>query len=115
MVFISSTSALGNRGQANYAAAKAGIAGLTLVAAAEMGRYGVTVNAIAPGYIQTAMTDALGLPVERLLEHLDGMAIVRRDAFTNGQWDVPGAELIAGWFDHVTPLSVQEPPRRKAG
>jgi NAD(P)-dependent dehydrogenase (short-subunit alcohol dehydrogenase family) len=56
MVFLSSTSALGNRGQANYSAAKAGIAAFTLVAAAELGRYGVTVNAIAPS-ARTRMTE----------------------------------------------------------
>ncbi|MBF6474697.1 MULTISPECIES: 3-oxoacyl-ACP reductase FabG [Nocardia] len=58
IVSLSSRSALGNRGQANYAAAKAGIQGLTATLALELGPYGVTVNAVAPGYIATAMTAA---------------------------------------------------------
>lgn len=56
IVNLSSVSALGNRGQANYAAAKAGVQGLTKTLAIELGRFGVTVNAIAPGFIETEMT-----------------------------------------------------------
>src|SRR6195952_717122 len=55
IVSLSSTSALGNRGQANYAAAKAGIQGFTKTLAIELGRYNVTANAIAPGMIATDM------------------------------------------------------------
>ncbi|MFG1793568.1 3-oxoacyl-ACP reductase FabG [Nocardia sp. NPDC049149] len=58
IVSLSSRSALGNRGQANYAAAKAGIQGLTATLAIELGRYNINVNAVAPGYIATAMTAA---------------------------------------------------------
>ncbi|MEV0297333.1 3-oxoacyl-ACP reductase FabG [Nocardia sp. NPDC050710] len=58
IVSLSSRSALGNRGQANYAAAKAGIQGLTATLAIELGAYNITVNAVAPGYIATAMTAA---------------------------------------------------------
>lgn len=58
IVNLSSTSALGNRGQANYAAAKAGMQGFTKTLAIELGRYGVTCNAIAPGFIVTEMTAA---------------------------------------------------------
>ncbi|MBM7367719.1 SDR family oxidoreductase [Gordonia hydrophobica] len=58
IVNLSSTSALGNRGQANYSAAKAGMQGLTKTLALELGRYGVTANAIAPGFIATDMTAA---------------------------------------------------------
>jgi 3-oxoacyl-[acyl-carrier protein] reductase len=58
IVNLSSTSALGNRGQANYSAAKAGMQGLTKTLAIELGKYGVTANAIAPGFIQTDMTAA---------------------------------------------------------
>src|SRR3989440_3741191 len=56
IVNISSTSALGNRGQANYAAAKAGLQGFTRTLAIELGKFGVTVNSVAPGFIVTDMT-----------------------------------------------------------
>lgn len=56
IINLSSTSALGNRGQANYSAAKAGLQGFTKTLAIELGKYGVTVNAIAPGFIETEMT-----------------------------------------------------------
>ena len=58
IVNLSSTSALGNRGQANYSTAKAGLQGLTKTLAIELGKFGVTANAIAPGFIQTEMTKA---------------------------------------------------------
>ncbi|WP_433191685.1 3-oxoacyl-ACP reductase FabG [Nocardia sp. CA-107356] len=75
IVSLSSRSALGNRGQANYAAAKAGIQGLTATLAIELGPYNITVNAVAPGYIATAMTAAtanrVGLSAE---EHQQAVA-----------------------------------------
>ncbi|MEV0291992.1 3-oxoacyl-ACP reductase FabG [Nocardia sp. NPDC050710] len=58
IVSLSSTSALGNRGQANYAAAKAGLQGFTKTLALELGKFGVTANAVAPGFIETDMTQA---------------------------------------------------------
>jgi 3-oxoacyl-[acyl-carrier protein] reductase len=58
VVNLSSTSALGNRGQANYSTAKAGLQGFTKTLAIELGRFGVTANAIAPGFIVTDMTKA---------------------------------------------------------
>jgi 3-oxoacyl-[acyl-carrier protein] reductase len=68
IINVSSTSALGNRGQANYSTAKMGIQGFTRTLAIELGPYGVNVNAIAPGFVVTDMTDAtaarLGLGVE---------------------------------------------------
>ncbi len=57
IVNLSSVSALGNRGQANYSAAKMGIQGLTRTLAIELGPYGINVNAVAPGFIVTDMTD----------------------------------------------------------
>ncbi|RGC66802.1 3-oxoacyl-[acyl-carrier-protein] reductase FabG [Micromonospora sp. MW-13] len=68
IVNLSSTSALGNRGQANYSAAKAGLQGFTKTLAIELGKFGVTANAIAPGFIETEMTAATaeraGVPFE---------------------------------------------------
>lgn len=68
IVNLSSTSALGNRGQANYSAAKAGMQGFTKTLAIELGKFGVTANAIAPGFIETEMTAAtaerVGMPFE---------------------------------------------------
>jgi 3-oxoacyl-[acyl-carrier protein] reductase len=56
IVNLSSTSALGNRGQVNYSAAKAGLQGFTKTLAIELGKFGVTANAIAPGLIESEMT-----------------------------------------------------------
>ncbi len=82
IVSLSSRSALGNRGQANYAASKAGIMGLTATLAIELGPYGVNVNAVAPGYIATAMTDAtarrVGLDPEELKKLAADQTPVRR-------------------------------------
>jgi 3-oxoacyl-[acyl-carrier protein] reductase len=68
IVSLSSVSALGNRGQANYSTAKAGLQGFTKTVAIELGKFGVTANAIAPGFIQTEMTKAtaerMGIPFE---------------------------------------------------
>jgi 3-oxoacyl-[acyl-carrier protein] reductase len=58
IVNLSSSSALGNRGQVNYSAAKAGMQGLTKTLAIELGPFGVTANAVAPGFIATDMTAA---------------------------------------------------------
>jgi 3-oxoacyl-[acyl-carrier protein] reductase len=58
VVNLSSSSALGNRGQANYSAAKAGMQGFTKTLAIELGQFGITANAVAPGFIVTDMTAA---------------------------------------------------------
>jgi 3-oxoacyl-[acyl-carrier protein] reductase len=71
IVSLSSTSALGNRGQANYAAVKAGLQGFTKTLAIELGRYNITANAIAPGIIATDMlrqtAERIGVPFEEYL------------------------------------------------
>ena len=56
IVFLSSSSALGNRGQTNYSTAKAGVQGMARTLAIELGRFNINVNAVAPGYVATAMT-----------------------------------------------------------
>jgi 3-oxoacyl-[acyl-carrier protein] reductase len=56
MVFLSSTSALGNRGQANYSAAKMGLQGMARTLAIELGPFNVNVNTVAPGFVETRMT-----------------------------------------------------------
>ena len=58
IVNLSSSSALGNRGQVNYSAAKAGLQGFTKTLAKELGKFGVTANSVAPGFIVTDMTAA---------------------------------------------------------
>lgn len=72
IINISSTSALGNRGQANYAAAKAGLQGFTKTLAIELGKFGITTNAVAPGFIQTEMTKAtaerIGVPFDKYVK-----------------------------------------------
>jgi 3-oxoacyl-[acyl-carrier protein] reductase len=82
IVNLSSTSALGNRGQANYAAAKAGLQGFTKTLALELGRFGITANAVAPGFIVTDMTAAVaartGVDFEQMQEAAATQIAVRR-------------------------------------
>jgi len=82
IVSLSSRSALGNRGQANYAAAKAGIRGLTSTLALELGPFGIRANAVAPGYIATEMTEhtaaRLGLDPEAHQEKAAAVTPLRR-------------------------------------
>lgn len=76
IVNISSTSGLvGNAGQANYAAAKAGLLGLTKTIARELGGKGITANVVAPGFIQTDMTEHLPADIK---EKITGMLAVGR-------------------------------------
>lgn len=82
IVNLSSTAALGNVGEANYAAAKAGIQGLTKTLAIELGRYGITANAVAPGFVETAMTHEvaarIGMPFEDMVnQELRSIAVGR--------------------------------------
>ena len=107
IVSLSSVSALGNRGQANYSAAKAGLQGFTRTLAIELGPFGITANAIAPGFIATAMTEATAarvgvdweefqqqaaarIPVRRVGHPADVAQVVSffvddRSGFVNGQ------------------------------
>ncbi len=82
IVNLSSTSALGNRGQVNYAAAKAGLQGFTKTLALELGRFGVTANAVAPGFIVTDMTAAtaarIGVDFGQMQEAAAAQIAVRR-------------------------------------
>ncbi|MFC8503601.1 3-oxoacyl-ACP reductase FabG [Pedococcus sp. NPDC057267] len=82
IVNLSSSSAQGNRGQANYSAAKAGLQGFTKTLAIELGRFGVTANAVAPGFIQTDMTAAtaerIGVPFEDFIKHSASQIPVQR-------------------------------------
>lgn len=74
IINFSSTSALGNRGQVNYAAAKAGIQGMTKTLAIELGRYGITCNAVAPGFIETDMTRATAARIGMEFEDFKALA-----------------------------------------
>jgi 3-oxoacyl-[acyl-carrier protein] reductase len=82
IVNLSSTSALGNRGQVNYSAAKAGMQGFTKTLAIELGKFGVTANAIAPGFIETEMTaqtaERMGVPFEDFKKGAAAMIPVAR-------------------------------------
>ncbi len=82
IISLSSVSALGNRGQSNYATAKAGLQGLTKTLAIELGPFGITANAVAPGYIDTEMTRAtskrMGLDPQESIEAAAKTIPVRR-------------------------------------
>ena len=87
VVNLSSVSALGNRGQTNYSAAKAGIQGMTKTMAIELGRYGITANAIAPGFIETDMTVATAARMGMDFETVKGEAAKRISVGRVGQPD----------------------------
>ena len=82
IVNLSSSSAQGNRGQVNYSAAKAGLQGFTKTLAIELGRFNVTANAVAPGFIQTDMTastaERIGVPFEDFIKHSASQIPVQR-------------------------------------
>jgi 3-oxoacyl-[acyl-carrier protein] reductase len=74
IVNLSSSSALGNRGQVNYSAAKAGMQGFTKTLAIELGPFGVTANAVAPGFIVTDMTAATAARIKMSFEDFQAAA-----------------------------------------
>lgn len=82
IVMTSSVVALGNRGQANYSSAKAGLQGLTRTLALELGRFNINVNAVAPGWIETEMTktaaERAGLTMEEMKERFAKNIPLRR-------------------------------------
>jgi 3-oxoacyl-[acyl-carrier protein] reductase len=82
MVFLSSGSARGNRGQANYSAAKAGIQGLARTLSIELGRFGIRVNVVAPGFVETRMTrqiaERTGVSYEQVKEAAAARAALAR-------------------------------------
>jgi 3-oxoacyl-[acyl-carrier protein] reductase len=82
IISLSSTSALGNRGQANYSAVKAGLQGFTRTLAIELGQFGITANAVAPGFIDTEMTRSTarrqGLDPQAVIEAASKQIPVRR-------------------------------------
>jgi len=84
LVFLSSNSALGNRGQANYSAAKAGIQGMARTLAIELGPFNINVNTVAPGFVETRMTravaDRTGIDYEALKKAAAERAALRRTA-----------------------------------
>ncbi|WP_029432324.1 3-oxoacyl-ACP reductase FabG [Blastococcus sp. URHD0036] len=82
IVNLSSTAALGNRGQANYSAAKAGLQGFTKTLAVELGKFGVTANVVAPGLVESDMTRATA---ERLGRSWDDYAAERAKGIPVGR------------------------------
>jgi 3-oxoacyl-[acyl-carrier protein] reductase len=85
IVNISSASALGNRGQANYSGAKAGLQGFTKALAKELGRFGITVNAIGPGFIETEMTRATAERMGRSFDDIRTWAVESIPVGRSGQ------------------------------
>jgi 3-oxoacyl-[acyl-carrier protein] reductase len=77
IVLISSTSALGNRGQTNYSTAKAGLQGMTRTLAIELGPFGVNVNCVAPGFIATPMTQQTADRLKMSFEDFQAMIAER--------------------------------------
>jgi 3-oxoacyl-[acyl-carrier protein] reductase len=85
IVNLSSSSALGNRGQVNYSAAKAGMQGFTKTLAIELGPFGITANAVAPGFIATDMTAATAARVGMSFEDFQAAAATQIPARRVGQ------------------------------
>ena len=100
MVLISSTGALGNRGQANYSSAKAGLQGMTKTLAIELGPFGVNVNCVAPGFIATAMTQQTADRLKMSFEDFQQLVAERVPLKRVGQpEDVAGAIAFLCSYD----------------
>lgn len=97
IINVSSTAAIGNRGQANYTAAKSGVIGLTKTMAIELGPYGVRVNAIAPGFVPTAMSEEAANRIGITHDEFQ-----RRAAENNASRRVGRPEDIAGVVSFLT-------------
>ena len=82
IVFIGSTAAVGNRGQVNYSAAKAGLQGMTRTLALELGQFGITVNLVSPGHIDSELTRAsaerLNVPYEEVAANRISLNSIKR-------------------------------------
>jgi 3-oxoacyl-[acyl-carrier protein] reductase len=87
IVNLSSSSALGNRGQVNYSAAKAGMQGLTKTLAIELGQFGITANAVAPGFIVSDMTAATAARIGMGFEDFQAAAAAQIPVRRVGQTD----------------------------
>jgi 3-oxoacyl-[acyl-carrier protein] reductase len=87
IINLSSSSALGNRGQANYSAAKSGMQGFTKTLAIELGPFGITSNAVAPGFIETDMTAATAARVKMEFEDFKNAAASQIPVRRVGQTD----------------------------
>jgi 3-oxoacyl-[acyl-carrier protein] reductase len=95
IINISSTAALGNRGQVNYSSAKAGLQGLARTMAIELGPFGVTCNAVAPGFVETEMTKATA---ERLGSTIDEMREASETTLPVRRGGLPADIANAVWF-----------------
>lgn len=82
IIMVSSRAALGNRGQVNYSSAKAGLQGLAKTLAIELGPFGINVNAVAPGFVETEMTRAtaerMGIDFEKMKQDFEKSNPIRR-------------------------------------
>ena len=111
IINLSSSSALGNRGQANYSAAKSGMQGFTKTLAIELGKFGITANAVAPGFIATDMTAATAARIGMDFEEFQKAAAAQIPVARVGQpEDVahvisfvasPGAGYVSGQVIYV--------------
>lgn len=95
IISMSSISADGNRGQANYSAAKAGLRGFTRTISIELGPFGITANAISPGFIETEMTtetaERIGITIDQMREQAAQNTPVRRGGLPS---DIANAALF---------------------